>query len=210
MRRKCQWQRGTASSFKLKSCLSLCVFSSSELCALPHPSLPSLSSECLVFAYELYLSPPRAPFLSWPQAFHSCVGGRFPPVLSLSQPFSCPAGRGPCTLPASHGALLPSRLCASQIWLPTAAGQRGASPSSSAQFHGIGRNVKNKWNTFFFGCSNAFSLLPVLFLNRYFVLLQFTLGCVTVLRFLSGLHSVHHFNSWGNSIYGILLLLLSK
>lgn len=62
----------------------------------------------------------------------------------------------------------------------------------------------------FFGCSNAFSLIPVLFLNWYFVLLQFTFGCVTVLCFLSGLHCVHHFNSWGNSIYGILLLLLSK
>lgn len=149
MRRKCQWQRGTASSFKLKSCLRLCVFSVRQSSV---PSLTPPCHHCLASALSLLMNyiclHPGHLFSADPKPSTPVSVGDFP-VFSLSQPFSCPARRGPCTLPASHGALLPSRLCASQIWLPTAAGQRGAPPSSSSQFHGIGRNVKNKWNTFF-------------------------------------------------------------
>lgn len=111
MRRKCQWQRGTASSFKLKSCLRLCVFSVRQSSV---PSLTPPCHHCLASALSLLMNyiclHPGHLFSADPKPSTPVSVGDFPlsspsPSLSLAQPDEDPAH---CLRPTGRCSLLGS------------------------------------------------------------------------------------------------------
>ena len=122
MQCKCQWQRGTASSFKLKSCLRLYVHAFFFF-AEPAASMPFLTAPCYlclashlsslvdyIYLHPSYLSQliPSLPLLT--------LVGPFPlssPVPNLHS-LTCQARPWtPGTISLSHQAQFKSQLCAS-------------------------------------------------------------------------------------------------
>lgn len=104
MQCKCQWQRGTASSFKLKSCLHLCV-RAFFFFAEPTASMPFLTAPCYL-CWESHLSSLVDYIYLHPSHLSQLIPSF--PLLTLVAPFPPPS-----PIPNLH-----SLSCQARPWTP--------------------------------------------------------------------------------------------